>query len=94
MVTMARNSGELILSKAKRKEASSAWRQHQIMFVNAEPETVIGTIENHYGVKFSPYVRECINGTFTGSVPDDDLGEVIKILSRVYEFDEFAIIKN
>lgn len=94
MVTMSRISGELTVSRAKRNEASSAWRQHQIMFVNAEPDQVIETIEHHYGVIFLPAVKECINGTFTGSVPDDDLGEVIKILSRVYEFDEFAIIKH
>lgn len=94
MVTMSRISGKLTVNRAARSESSSAWRQHQIKFVNARPDKVIDVVERHYGIKFTPYVKECINGTFTGSVPDDDLGEVIKILSRVYNFDEFAIIKQ
>ena len=57
-----------------------------VRYDNIEPAELVRILEKTYDVTISSDIAAAINSPFTGVLPDDDLNEVLAILSKIYGF--------
>lgn len=62
----------------------SAWRRGDMIFRNVELEKVIRTIEKNYNITIKTDCVNCLSDPFTGTLPVNDLNEVLEIIERSY----------
>ena len=68
-------------------DGSTQWMAKELIFDDASPESIVAVIENHYGVKLNPAIKNKINENFSGTLPGGSLSETLETLSYIYGFD-------
>lgn len=63
---------------------SSTWRLGDMVFRNTKLSRVIQSIEENYNVTIKIECANCMEDTFTGTLPLTDLNEVLEVLERSY----------
>lgn len=63
---------------------SSAWRRGDMVFRNTSLSDVIQSIEENYNVTIEIACVDCIEDTFTGTLPLTNLNEVLEVLEKSY----------
>ena len=62
----------------------SAWKRGDMVFRNTKLAQVIKTIEENYNITIAAECDDCLTDTFTGTLPVNDLNEVLEVLERSY----------
>ena len=63
---------------------SSTWRHGDIVFRNTKLSHVIQSIEENYNVTIKIDCANCMEDTFTGTLPSTDLNEVLEVIEKSY----------
>lgn len=63
---------------------SSAWRHGDMVFRNTALSHVVRSIEENYNVSIKIDCFDCLEDTFTGTLPLTDLNEVLEVIERSY----------
>jgi ferric-dicitrate binding protein FerR (iron transport regulator) len=62
----------------------SAWRRGNMVFRNTELLRVIRSIEENYNMTIRTDCQDCLSDRFTGTLPVNDLNEVLEIIEHSY----------
>ncbi|OIP83720.1 MAG: hypothetical protein AUK44_04485 [Porphyromonadaceae bacterium CG2_30_38_12] len=65
---------------------ASAWKRGDMVFRNTRFLSMIKTIEENYNITIIVNCENCERDSFTGTIPTNDLNEVLEILERSYRF--------
>ncbi|MDO1451195.1 FecR domain-containing protein [Rhodocytophaga aerolata] len=82
-VTSARRAP---VKKYVKPELYTAWRENKLIFEQTPLFEVLQTIEDYYGIQFVVEDSSLSKEQFTGVLPNNDLGVILKSLSRTYGF--------
>lgn len=74
------------VKKYVKPEIYTAWRENKLIFEQTPLHQVLQTIEDYYGIQFILEDSSLSNEQFTGVLPNNDLGVILKSLSRTYGF--------
>lgn len=85
-------TGEITIIKDSHIQDISAWRKGNLVFRNATLTTIIRTIEENYNVDIKLECEDCLNDTFTGTMPISNLNEVLEIIEKSYHMQ--SVIKG
>ncbi|MDR2563277.1 MAG: FecR domain-containing protein [Prevotellaceae bacterium] len=77
-------TGEITLISDENIQDVSAWRRGDMVFRNTELAQVIRTIEVNYNIAIDIECSDCLSDTFTGTLPVNDLNEVLEVIERSY----------
>jgi len=75
-------TGKIIVIDDKNIMDLSAWKTGSIVFRNTSLEDIISVIEENYNVKIT--CKDCLDDTFTGTIPIADINETITIIEKAY----------
>lgn len=93
--TVVMQPGELIevtptrrvpIKKYVNPEIYTTWRENKLIFEQTPLPQVLQTIEDYYGIEFMLEDSSLSEEQFTGVLPNNDLGIILKSLSRTYGF--------
>jgi ferric-dicitrate binding protein FerR (iron transport regulator) len=70
----------------------SAWKRGDMVFRNTELSQVIRTIEENYNMTIRVDCKECLFDRFTGTLPVNDLNEVLEVIEHSYHLN--AVIRG
>ncbi|MDR3339861.1 MAG: FecR domain-containing protein [Candidatus Symbiothrix sp.] len=70
----------------------SAWQRGDMVFRNTELSQVIRTIEENYSVTIKMDCKDCLSDPFTGTLPVNNLNEVLEVIERSYHLQ--AVIRE
>jgi ferric-dicitrate binding protein FerR (iron transport regulator) len=62
----------------------SAWKRGDMVFRNTELSQVIRRIEENYGITIKMNCKDCLSDPFTGTLPVNNLNEVLEVIERSY----------
>lgn len=79
-----RLTGQITVMAEENARNISAWKNGDMIFRNAELSRVLHMIEEYYDVIIKINCEECFSDKFSGTLPLDDLNEVLEILERSY----------
>lgn len=74
------DTGELKIVYDKNLKDISAWRRGDMVFRNTSLTKVLQTIEENYAVSIRIEGIDCLDETFTGSLPINNLNEVLEVI--------------
>lgn len=77
-------TGDILVIDDERIRDKSAWRRGDMVFRNTELLQVIQVIEENYNVKILVDCKDCLSDLFTGTLPVNNLNEVLEIIERSY----------
>lgn len=80
-------TGDITVITDKNIKDVSAWRRGDMVFRNAGLEQVIRTIEKNYHITIKIDCINCLSDSFTGTLPVNDLNEVLEIIERSYHLE-------
>ena len=77
-------TGDILVIDDNCIQDKSAWRRGDMIFRNTELLEVIRAIEENYNVKIQVDCKDCLSDLFTGTLPANNLNEVLEIIERSY----------
>ncbi|WP_029902539.1 FecR family protein [Prevotella sp. 10(H)] len=77
-------TGQITVFDDENVNEMSAWRRGDMIFRNTELSEVIRTIEESYDVAMTVECKDCLKDSFTGTLPINDLNEVLEVLEQSY----------
>jgi len=77
-------TGQITVVTGNDTEYSSAWRRGEMVFRNSLLSDVVQSIEENYNVTIKIDCIDCMEDTFTGTLPLTDLNEVLEVLEISY----------
>lgn len=84
VVALDRSTGKLKMAHVNNVKDYAAWRHNEIIFRNKPLYSVLNRLERVYRCHFSLRARHFCSDHFTGTLPTDNMSEVIKTLSLTY----------
>lgn len=82
-------TGDIIIVTDENIEDVSAWRKGDMVFRNTSLSNVIYSVEENYNVKITINCTDCLNETFTGTIPNTNLNEVLEIIEKSFHLKAF-----
>lgn len=77
-------SGQITVIKDENILKNSAWRRGELVFYNVNLSHVIKEVENNYNIHITIDCKECFDDLFTGTLPIQNISEVLSILEKTY----------
>lgn len=77
-------TGEITVIYDENIKDISAWRRGDMVFRNTPFRKVIQTIEENYNVRIQIECTACLDDTFTGPLPVNNLNEVLEVIERSF----------
>lgn len=78
------STGNITVVYEESIEDRSAWRHGDMVFRNTLLSQVIRTIEENYNVRIKIKAKNFLDDPFTGTLPVNDLNEVLEVIERSY----------
>lgn len=78
-------TGDIQVVTLRDIETASAWMRGELVFRNSRLQDILRSIERTYNVTFRTDCDECLNNTFTGTLPVNNLHEVLEVLELSYD---------
>lgn len=79
-----RSTGKITVISDENIKDVSAWRRGDMVFRNTPLSGVIHTIEENYNVTIIVDCKDCLEDSFTGILPTNNLNEVLEVIEHSY----------
>jgi len=83
-VVLDQTTGSITIINDDNIKNASAWQSGDMVFRNKELAFVLQTIENNYDITIKIDCKDCLDDKFTGTLPVNNLNEVLEILGKLY----------
>ena len=87
-------TGEIKVIIAENIKNESAWRRSDIVFRNTPLSQIIIAIEENYNINVKVNCKNCLDDKFTGTLPLNDLNEVLEVIEKSYHLKTEIIDKE
>lgn len=77
-------TGDVTVLKENNMQYMSAWRFGDLVFHNTNLSHVLQSIEDNYAVVVTVNCANCLDDTFTGTLPLTNLNEALEVLEKSY----------
>lgn len=78
------STGKITVISDENIKDVSAWRRGDMVFRNTPLSSVVHTIEENYNVTIIVDCKDCLEDSFTGVLPTNNLNEVLEVIEHSY----------